>query len=154
MSTAGIKVLFTDKSWDLPYDIQICDKPNSLMGMIAKFSPDVIVSSKYSPGQLATAGYDLRMRWINIKEDAKKEDVIKSIENCYFANTFLNHDKKKENPLVSVYTGTYNTGDYLQDTYQALRDQTYTNWEMLICSDGHDEETENIVDNYKSNKIK
>ena len=135
MPTAGIKVLFTDKVWDVPYDTCKLKNSNSLMETIARFNPDVIVSSQYSPGQLVTSGFDLRMRWINIKKESKKEEVIKSIEDCYYANTFLVHDKKDENPLVSVYTGTYNTGDYLQDTYQALRDQTYANWEWVVIDD-------------------
>jgi len=37
--------------------------------------------------------------------------------------------------LVSVYTPTYNTGDFLRDTYQSLRDQSYPNWEWVIVDD-------------------
>jgi len=158
MPTAGIKVLFVGKKWDVPYEIEVC-KLNNLMENIAKFRPDIIVTSEYSPGPLSVAGFDLRMRWVHIDNNAKIKDIIQLIEDCYFANTFLKHKDKKDNPLVSVYTGTYNTGDYLQDTYNSLRDQTYTNWEWIVVDDESSDETWkkllNFADlDYRVNPIK
>jgi predicted O-methyltransferase YrrM len=57
-------------------------------------------------------------------------------------------------PLFSILTSCYKKYDDLKNAIESVINQTYTNWEMLICSDGHDEEIKNIVDNYKLNKIK
>ena len=43
--------------------------------------------------------------------------------------------------MVSVYTPTHDTGDYLQDTFQSLRDQTYANWEWVVVDDHSSDKT-------------
>jgi glycosyltransferase involved in cell wall biosynthesis len=106
-----------------------------LFGQIAKFRPDVIVTSEVIPGNLNIAGFELRKRWIHVKPDATDESVTNAIDSCYASNIWGEHPREKIEPLVSVYTGTYNTGDVLRDTYGSLRDQTYQNWEWVVVDD-------------------
>jgi hypothetical protein len=61
--------------------------------------------------------------------------LINAIEGCYAFNLYEKHQYQDDHPLVSVYTGTYNTGDFLRDTYQSLRDQTCPNWEWVVVDD-------------------
>lgn len=136
--TSGIKVLFVGKGdWKLPeYHIEVCTKVNQLMTHLGTFRPDVVVSSEFIPGALNIAAFDVRRKWIHVNPQANAEDVSRAIEACYGASLWGEHPFANTNPLVTVYTGTYNTGDFLRDTYQSLRDQSYPNWEWLVVDDG------------------
>lgn len=58
--------------------------------------------------------------------------------------------------MISVYTPTFNTGDLLYNAYKCLLDQSYTDWEWIICDDGsHCENTKFILSIFEKNdKIK
>ena len=137
MPTAGIRVLFVEKSWPIEgYQIEVCSKINQLLGQIARFKPDVIVSSTFIPGALNLSGFEIRKRWLHIKPETPIEAATNAIEICYSSIMWKPHPYAKDNPLISVYTPTYNTGDFLRDTYASLRDQTYCNWEWVVIDDG------------------
>ena len=52
----------------------------------------------------------------------------------------------EENPLISIYTPTYNRARVLLDrAIKSVLNQTYTNWEYIIVSDGSTDETEALV---------
>jgi glycosyltransferase involved in cell wall biosynthesis len=135
MPTAGVKVLFVGKSWAVPYDIRVCAKIGGLFLDIASFQPDVIVTSEFIPGALNISGLEVRKRWIHVNTNASVEEVTNSVNCCYVSNLYGPHPRDSAEPLVSIYTGTYNTGDLLRDTYQSLRDQTYPNWEWCVVDD-------------------
>ncbi len=136
MPTAGVKVLFIGRDWPVEdYEIRSLQHPTQLFSTIAQFKPDVIVTSEYQPTALSVAAFDLRKRWIHVPADADVGQVVDAIESCYSSNLWGEHQYAASNPLVSVYTPTYNTGDYLRDTYQSLRDQTYKNWEWVVVDD-------------------
>lgn len=143
MSTAGMKVLFVGRSWDVPYEVRICATTARLMLTIAEFRPDVIVTSDLWPGNLQTAGFELRKRWIHIENpEATPQEVISSIEECYYATLWKHpNEDHPEHVLVSIYTGAYNTGDVLFETYASLREQTYPNWEWVVVDDGSTDDT-------------
>lgn len=56
-------------------------------------------------------------------------------------------------PKISVLTPTYNCGQFLERTYQSLCLQTEKNWEWLVVDDGSTDDTENIVKNFKDDRI-
>src|SRR4029079_9997187 len=89
----------------------------------------------FIPGSLNSATFELRKRWIHVPANTSPEAARQAVENCYLSNIWAVHQYQAANPLISVYTGTYNTGDYLRDTYQSLRDQTYANWEWVVIDD-------------------
>lgn len=49
-------------------------------------------------------------------------------------------------PLFSVLIANYNNGKYLMDAIESVRQQTYTNWEIIIVDDGS---TDNSHELYK-----
>jgi len=57
-------------------------------------------------------------------------------------------------PLFSILTPTYKRYDELKVAIESVMNQTYQNFEMIICSDGYDNEVENIIKEYNSEKIK
>jgi len=136
MPTSGIRVLTIGKQYKLHpgYEVRQVEHTGDLMLAIAQFQPDVIVSDpKMQPGQLIRTGYNLRAKWIEpVGTDAQ---VIQAIENVYAHNIFYRLQHQDAHPLVSVYSGTYNTGSYLMECYKSLFEQTYPNWEWVCVDD-------------------
>jgi len=57
-------------------------------------------------------------------------------------------------PIVSVIITTYNGGEYIAETIETVRAQTYKNWEMIIVDDGSDDNTCEIIAGIKDDRIK
>lgn len=51
-----------------------------------------------------------------------------------------------ENPLISVITPTFNSAPYIQSTIQSVKNQTYTNWEMVVVDDCSEDNTREILE--------
>jgi len=61
----------------------------------------------------------------------------------------------EENPLISIYTPTYNRAKILLDrAIKSILSQTYTNWEYIIVSDGSTDNTKEIVESLHHPKIR
>lgn len=135
MPTAGLKLLIIGQPLPLPYELRVLKDTSAILQTIAQFQPDVIVTTSFMPGVLNLAPFEIRRRWIHIPDGTKPDDAIKAIEGAYAYNLWGEHHFQSANPLVSVYTATYNSGDYLRDVYQSLKDQTYANWEWVVIDD-------------------
>ncbi len=48
-------------------------------------------------------------------------------------------------PLVSIITPVYNGAEYIRDTCQCVKNQTYQNWEWIVIDDASTDETAKIV---------
>lgn len=60
-----------------------------------------------------------------------------------------------EKPLVSILTPYYNNAKYLEDFFDSIFAQTYTNWEMLFVDDASpDGIAENVIAQYNDSRIK
>lgn len=56
--------------------------------------------------------------------------------------------------LVSVIMPCYNDGMYIKEAIESVKNQTYTEWELIIIDDGSDDEkTIEILDNIKDDRI-
>jgi glycosyltransferase involved in cell wall biosynthesis len=117
------------------YVVEHLEKTAQLQTTIARFQPDVIITSNFTPGTLKDSTFELRKRWINVDPNADRNALVDAIEGCYAFNLYQKHQYQDDHPLVSIYTGTYNTGDFLRDTYQSLKDQTNPNWEWVVVDD-------------------
>jgi len=61
----------------------------------------------------------------------------------------------EENPLISIYTPTYNRARILLDrAIKSVLSQTYTNWEYIIVSDGSTDDTKELVESLCVPKIR
>lgn len=58
------------------------------------------------------------------------------------------------NELVSIITPSYNTAQFLRETIESVRAQTYTNWEMLIVDDCSTDETDDVVASFADERIR
>jgi glycosyltransferase involved in cell wall biosynthesis len=59
---------------------------------------------------------------------------------CYFISSF-GHRNDKENPLISVFTTTFHSGEKIKRPLHSLQKQTYRNWEWIIWDDSKDDKT-------------
>lgn len=60
----------------------------------------------------------------------------------------------KEYPLVTVITPTYNHKKFIGKCIESVLGQTYPRWELIIVDDGSTDGTDEIVKQYKDERIK
>ncbi len=53
-----------------------------------------------------------------------------------------------KNPLVSIIVITYNSKEFVLETLESIKNQTYQNIELIICDDGSEDETISICNNW------
>lgn len=54
----------------------------------------------------------------------------------------------EDNPLVSVLMPNYNYGAYIRAAIQSVVEQTYSNWELIVCDDGSSDQSRSIIQEY------
>lgn len=52
-------------------------------------------------------------------------------------------------PLVSILMGIYNCATTLSEAVESILNQTYTNWELILCDDGSGDDTYLIAQAYR-----
>jgi len=64
--------------------------------------------------------------------------------------------RSNSNPLVSIIMPVRNSGLFLLEALQSIKNQTYTNWELIVVDDASTDETSNILKDFSkaSKKIK
>src|ERR1700761_147440 len=53
------------------------------------------------------------------------------------------------NPLVSILVSNYNYARYIGESIQSALDQTYSNFELIICDDGSTDDSISIIEEYQ-----
>ena len=56
--------------------------------------------------------------------------------------------------LISIIIPLYNKEKYIQETIENIKNQTYTNWELIIVDDKSTDKSLEIASNYENEKIK
>ncbi len=83
---------------------------------------------------------------------------MNEIRNCvvatYNCSALTKHIYSDDNPYISIFTPTYNTGNKLNETYQYIANQTHKNWEWIIVDDGSTDDTLNIAKNISNNDLR
>jgi len=94
---------------------------------------------------LAGMPYEVRRRWIHFADTAMDlAEVADQVMHCFLG--VVDPPNGSTVPLVTVFTGTYRTGERIRRTYASLVAQTYDNWEWVVLDDsGGDDETYGIV---------
>jgi glycosyltransferase involved in cell wall biosynthesis len=86
---------------------------------------------------LIKAPFDVRKRWIHYDTLPDLSQLALAAYNCYLRNLF-NGNGLDDNPLVTVFTPAYKTGERIHRPFLSLREQTYTNWEWVLLDDSDD----------------
>ena len=54
--------------------------------------------------------------------------------------------------MITIVTPTYNRELLVQSTIKSIQAQTYKNWELIIIDDGSTDNTEEVIQNFLSDK--
>lgn len=107
---------------------------------LASFKPDCIITRGNSWKEfkvLASMPLQFRRKWINVPSNVSEIEVGNSAYYCAM-NTMLNADSIEDSELISYTTPIYNTKEKLYNTYESLKEQTYSNWEWVLVNDSTD----------------
>lgn len=66
----------------------------------------------------------------------------------------MKQNNKEESPFFSVVIPTYNHEFFLEKAVQSVLNQTFKNYEIIIIDNHSNDNTENLIKNLKSEKIK
>jgi len=66
----------------------------------------------------------------------------------------INNTPLSDNPLISVVMSVYNHENAVGRAIESILNQTYDNFELLICDDFSDDNTMKIIQEFNSSKIK
>ena len=58
-----------------------------------------------------------------------------------------------KDPDVDIILPNYNNGKYLKETINSIIAQTYKNWKLFIIDDNSQDNSKEIIGNYKGEKI-
>jgi glycosyltransferase involved in cell wall biosynthesis len=59
-----------------------------------------------------------------------------------------------QNPLVSIITPTYNHEKYIGECIESVKNQTFSDWEMIIISDGSTDKTLEVAKEYTEGDLR
>ncbi len=57
-------------------------------------------------------------------------------------------------PLISIITATYNRSNVLRYAIECVRQQTLTDWELIVVSDASTDDTADVVDSFGDSRIR
>lgn len=86
----------------------------------------------------------------------EKIDKSEYEKNQYIAKKILSGEDAIERieGLVSVIMPSYNTAPYIEETIQSVLNQTYTNWELIIVDDCSTDNTDEVLETIKDDRIR
>lgn len=121
-------------------DCRCYPSDSDLEQLLIQNRPHVIISigTRSSFSNLSKAPIDIRKRWLHYDTLADLTQLGIDAYNCYLTNIF-DDQGGNDNPLVTVFTPTYKTGEKIYRPFLSLREQTYTNWEWIIVDDSDDD---------------
>jgi O-antigen biosynthesis protein len=122
------------------FDIRAYPDDADLDPLLAAADPQVIVTlgSPEDYPWLMAAPLMVRRRWINVPDrETSPAEIATRIVRAYIGNATT--ERFPQEPLVSVFTPTYLTGDKIERPRRSLQAQTYRNWEWVLYDDSPDD---------------
>lgn len=137
---AGVRLAGAQPTEADGFDLRLLADDADLPRLLVAFRPQVIVT--FGPPadfpHLMAAPLEIRKRWLALPAASfDPAAVADRILNAFLANVL--EDRFPAEPLVSVFTPTYLTGDRLARPHRSLLAQGYRNWEWVILDDSPDD---------------
>jgi len=108
-----------------------------LYEIIAKDRPQAIISvGKIEDFKvLSQAPFQVARMWIHFNDLSNIQEKGMKAFMCFLGNAV---QRKTDEPLVTVFTPAYKTGDRMVRPFHSLLAQAYKNWEWVIVDDSDD----------------
>lgn len=107
------------------------------------------------PYAFVTAGsYAKKLTTLSSGLNAQKLTRFDLEERFYAIYLVLTTANSVTKPLVSVIMPTFNRAAILLDSVQTVLQQSYPNWELLICDDGSTDNTAELVNNLNDKRVR
>lgn len=105
--------------------------------------------------EMTSAFNDLRISFIKHEQSrgasAARNTAIKTDRGDYLA--FLDDANTSDAPTVSVLIATFNRAEMLKRAIASILAQTYTDYEIIIVSDGSNDNTSEIVESFHDCRV-
>lgn len=136
----GIRLASAGPKEAAGFDLRAFATDDELSRILVEFRPQVIVSlgDPQTYPWLWAAPIEVRKRWLSF--DGPPPDsalVAEKIMATFVANATT--DRFPQQPLVSVFTPAYRTGEKIERPFASLQAQTYANWEWVLYDDSPDD---------------
>jgi len=121
-------------------DCRCYSSDSNLEQILIRDRPNVIITIGSLPPfpNLTKAPFEIQKKWLHFDTMPDLTQLGIDAYNCYLTNMF-NDRGADDNPLVTVFTAAYKTGEKIYRPFQSLKEQTYTNWEWIIMDDSDDD---------------
>jgi glycosyltransferase involved in cell wall biosynthesis len=121
-------------------NVKYLKSDENIESILSMFKPDIIITRGESWQEfpnMSNMSLQFRRKWINIPHDISVEEVG---DRAYVSSmyTMLDNDSIEDSNLISYTTPIYNTKEKLYNTYESLKQQTYSNWEWVLVNDSTD----------------
>jgi O-antigen biosynthesis protein len=112
---------------------------SNLEQVLIQDKPHVIITigNLFFFPRLTKAPSEIRKRWLHYDILPDLTQLGTDAYNCYLGNVFKDSGAD-DNPLVTVFTPAYKTGEKIYRPFLSLKEQIYTDWEWIIVDDSDD----------------
>jgi glycosyltransferase involved in cell wall biosynthesis len=120
-------------------DCRCYSADSRLERVLVQDKPQVLITigKRNAFPNLSNAPFEVRKRWIHYETLPDLSQLGLDAYNCYLRNIFNGHGAD-DDPLVTVFTPAYRTGERIHRPFLSLREQTYANWEWVLVDDSND----------------
>jgi O-antigen biosynthesis protein len=120
-------------------DCRCYSSDDRLEQVLVQDKPHVLITfgKRSSFPNLLKAPFEVRRRWLHYDTFPNTTCLGIDAYNCYL-RTLFSDQEADENPLVTVFTPAFRTGERIYRPFLSLQEQTYLNWEWIIVDDSDD----------------
>ena len=120
------------------------ESDQDLYNLMVKHEPDIILTFGDANSFIISQETSeiISSKWTHFDNRLSDDDLanevarLSTIWSCKSTKLY----GSKENPLFSVFTGTYKTGNRIFRAYDGLKNQTYRNWEWVVVDDSPEDD--------------
>ena len=137
---------------DVPFRTQIVTTNNDLITALCKKEWDTIITFGEKDWKtLSDQPYHIRSKWIHLDSFPSDSELIEKVQSVYYHSTQY---ISPEQPLVSIYTPTYNSRNFILQTAASVQLQIWKNWEWVIVDDGSSDDTVALLESLRDPRIR
>lgn len=118
-------------------DVRCYPDDNNLNMILAQDRPSAILSfgNIDTFTRLMSSSEAVHRMWLHFDNFDTMDEKGKKAFNCFFYNAVF---PQRDQPLVSVFTPAFRSGDKIEKPFRSLLSQVNPNWEWIIVDDSDD----------------